>query len=90
MESRAVADEPKKLNPFQKTGVFLTRIAGLLAVLIGLLGLGYFVGVRLDLITAAVYSPPSLVGSVLWLAVGVILLGVSVPAGRWLGRGLDG
>lgn len=84
-----VADEPKRLNSFQKTGVFLTRIVGLLAVLIGLLGLGYFAGVRFELMAAAPYRPPSLIGSLLWLAVGVILLRMSIPVGRWLGRGLD-
>jgi hypothetical protein len=77
------------MNPFQRTGVFLIRILGLVAVFIGVLGLGYALGVTLGVISSVASSPPSFVASVLWLAAGLGLSLAAVPVGRWLGSGLD-
>jgi hypothetical protein len=77
------------MNRLQCIGIFIIRILGILALLIAVLGAGYYGGVAVGVVESRPTNPPSLVASAMWFVVGLSLLFFAGPLGRWLGRGLD-
>jgi hypothetical protein len=75
------------MNAHQKTGILVIRLAALLAVVLGCLGLIYWAAVVLGL--APPSSRASLGVSACWILGGLALWILSRPLGRLLGRGLE-
>ena len=77
------------MNTYQKTAIFVLRIAGCALAIVGAMGLIYFLARR-----AAGQSPSAdlsdrLLASIVYLGCGLLVLFLSKPIGRLLGRGLD-
>jgi hypothetical protein len=77
------------MNQYQRMGTFVVRLIGVVVGLLGVFGEVYAATVAAGIMVASPGRPPSVLGSVFWLAGGVALVSASRPLGRWLGRGLD-
>jgi hypothetical protein len=77
------------MNVYQKTATFMLRIVGCALAVVGALGPAYIGFLRAIGRDAPQYSSERWAGSVLWGVGGLLLVLLSKPLGRLLGRGLD-
>jgi len=78
------------MNAYQKTAIFILRIAGCVLVVVGVMGLIYVIAaVRATGQGPNTDSSDRLVASLVWLGGGLVMLLLSKPIGRLLGRGLE-
>jgi len=76
------------MNIFQKIGAFLARIVGTILIYVGAMGLAYYTYLCMNG-RAATLAPSRVYGSVIWLALGIVILLLARPLGWLWGRGLD-
>ena len=74
------------MNQYQKTAIFIVRLAGSVISMFGSMGLLYiaFFGM-----SAPSHGHDRVVGSFVWVLVGALLVIFAKPLGLFLGRGLD-
>ena len=77
------------MNVYQKTAAFLLRIVGGTLAVVGALGPAYIGLLRAIGRDAPAYPSERWAGSLLWGVSGLLLVLLSKPLGRLLGRGLD-
>jgi hypothetical protein len=76
------------MNQYQRVGTFIVRIVGSVAILVGVIGVGYAAVVKAGLVSQAASDRASMAVSAVWAGCGLVLLLASDRLGRWLGRGL--
>jgi hypothetical protein len=77
------------MNPWQKAAALVLRMAGSVIAVTGAMGPLYVAVISVLGGHAPLYPADRWVGSVVWLLGGVVLVALSRPLGRLLGRGLD-
>jgi ABC-type enterochelin transport system permease subunit len=77
------------MNQYQRVGTFIVRIVASVAILVGVIGIGYAAVVKAGLVSQAASDRASMALSAVWLGCGLILVFLSGRLGRWLGRGLE-
>ena len=77
------------MNKFQRVGIFLVRVFGGVALALGALGLVFAASEHAGLLTPDPSWPSSVGVSLVWIGVGALLVSVSGPVGRLLGKGLE-
>jgi hypothetical protein len=80
------------VNVYQKVGILVMRLLGTLVTLVGLMGLAYFAVHLVSSSRDSGASPTdrgSGIMSLVWAAVGPLLVAYARPIGRRLGSGLD-
>jgi hypothetical protein len=77
------------MNNYQKTAAFILRIAGCVLAFVGAMGPTYIACMRALGRTTPEYSSDRWAASIMWSVGGVVLVLLSKPLGRLLGRGLD-
>jgi hypothetical protein len=77
------------MNQYQRVGTFIVRIVASVAILVGVIGIGYAAVVKAGLVSQAASDRASMALITVWLGCGLILVLLSGRLGRWLGRGLE-
>ena len=79
------------MNRFQKAAIFLVRLLGSVCLLFGVSGLAYsgILTVSQDVGRGGMTNGYSLMSGAFYLILGVVLLFLSRPLGKLLGKGLD-
>jgi hypothetical protein len=77
------------MNQYQRVGTFIVRIVASVAILVGVIGIGYAAVAKAGLVSQAVSDRASMALSAVWLGCGLIGVLLSGRLGRWLGRGLE-
>ena len=76
------------MSVHQKTAILLIRIAGLVMLMIAVMGLLHY-GYRLAVGAVDASERARAEAGVLWFVFGLLLIGASRPLGGWLARDLD-
>jgi len=77
------------MNQYQRVGTFIVRIVGSVAMLVGVIGIGYAAVVKAGFVSQAASDRASMAVSTVWLGCGLVVLLSASRLGRWLGRGLE-
>jgi hypothetical protein len=77
------------MNVFQKAAALILRIVGATLAVMGALGPAYIGLLKAIGRDAPAYPSERWAGSIFWGAGGLVLMFLSKPLGRLLGRGLD-
>lgn len=69
------------MDHYQRVGTFVVRIIGSIAILVGVIGVGYATAVKAGLVSQPASDGASMAVSVFWLACGLILQPLSERLG---------
>ena len=77
------------MNSYQKAGAFIARLVGGVAAMAGAMGPVYVAASKAVGQEVPEYAAERWLGSLLWLAFGLLLIVLAKPIGRLTGRGLQ-